>query len=195
MRGVPLDLTGKKFGQWTVLYKTDDPSHNGGSKWRCKCSCGTEHTVPSGNLVNGRSRRCTQCQYRRMCGEKSQSHRLSRVHYTPGTIHGGFKIIKLSHFKKTKRGHQAAMYLCECVNCGAMSYASPPKLHISRSTSSKGCKLCTSGSFKISDEDVKTIRSLYPSWTLDRIAKAFNVDQSHVSLLVNNKRRKRGNAV
>lgn len=65
-----IDLTGKRFGRWTVLKR--DPQnyyhitpHPDGSKtyssmprWICKCDCGTVKTVIGANLRNGLSRSC-----------------------------------------------------------------------------------------------------------------------------------------
>jgi len=54
-----IDLTGQKFGQWTVLSRT----HNIKSKisWYCQCSCGKIYIVEGGRLKNGRSTRCMEC--------------------------------------------------------------------------------------------------------------------------------------
>ena len=39
-----IDLTGKQFGHWTVLYR--DTTYNGAlSKWVCRCSCGKVKSV------------------------------------------------------------------------------------------------------------------------------------------------------
>lgn len=47
------DLTGKRFGKWTVLYKSKKPNY-----WHCKCDCGTERDVFRGNLTQGMSKSC-----------------------------------------------------------------------------------------------------------------------------------------
>lgn len=46
------DLTGQRFGRLTVI------SYSGGSKWRCRCDCGSETTVLSGNLTSGHTTSC-----------------------------------------------------------------------------------------------------------------------------------------
>ena len=43
------DLTGKVFGQLTVLNRTDN-AEDGHSRWVCLCSCGKETIVQSNNL-------------------------------------------------------------------------------------------------------------------------------------------------
>lgn len=52
-----VDLTGKQFGRWTVINRTDkyvghDPL------WKCVCICGNEKEVTGGNLRGGRSTSC-----------------------------------------------------------------------------------------------------------------------------------------
>ena len=53
-----VDLTGQRFGAWTVL---EDSGNRGGGRnilWNCVCDCG-EHRLVSGNsLRNGRSTSC-----------------------------------------------------------------------------------------------------------------------------------------
>lgn len=65
-----VDLTGRKFGRWTVLYKDSDRikekhknnKENGSSNsviyWICECECGNKGSVDSGNLKSGVSRSC-----------------------------------------------------------------------------------------------------------------------------------------
>ncbi|MBR1454368.1 MAG: hypothetical protein IJ593_06960, partial [Lachnospiraceae bacterium] len=46
------DLTGRQFGEWTVIRYADN------SKWVCKCSCGEIREVWKQDLINGRSKCC-----------------------------------------------------------------------------------------------------------------------------------------
>lgn len=61
MLGFPMnaiDLTGRKFGRWTVLEKTSLPNQ-GQSRWRCACECGTiKDDVMYGTLTRGGSKSC-----------------------------------------------------------------------------------------------------------------------------------------
>src|SRR5438445_111104 len=52
-----IDLLGKKFGFWEILNR-DPNSKTGQSIWICKCICGTEKSVHSSLLRNGRSKSC-----------------------------------------------------------------------------------------------------------------------------------------
>lgn len=50
-----VDLTGKQFGEWTVL------SYFKNSKWHCKCSCGNERYILTNILNSGQSQSCGKC--------------------------------------------------------------------------------------------------------------------------------------
>lgn len=52
----PLQLTGKIFGNWTVLAKSKIPR-----KWLCECSCGTKYEVLGYHLLSGASKQCRNC--------------------------------------------------------------------------------------------------------------------------------------
>lgn len=51
-----IDLTGRKFGQWTVKSRAE--SKKGNVYWNCICSCGTQKVVQGGTLKNGDSISC-----------------------------------------------------------------------------------------------------------------------------------------
>lgn len=51
------DLTGLKFGRWTVLERAGSNKH-GRAMWRCICECGNEKAVDSRCLLIGSSRSC-----------------------------------------------------------------------------------------------------------------------------------------
>lgn len=59
--GVLQDLTGQKFGLWTVLERGETRHYKGGGQavcWRCQCACGTIKTVPGRDLKSGASQSC-----------------------------------------------------------------------------------------------------------------------------------------
>ncbi len=58
--GKSIDLTGQKFGEWTVL-KRSEKATSGNYKWLCRCSCGTEKDVDGNSLRSGKSTKCRQC--------------------------------------------------------------------------------------------------------------------------------------
>lgn len=52
------DISGKKFGHWTVLYKTNKRNSGGAIYWHCKCDCGIERDILGSSLRNGFSLSC-----------------------------------------------------------------------------------------------------------------------------------------
>ena len=60
-KGDCMDLTGRKFGRWTVLERAE-PKHNKKGcvegRWRCRCDCGVERIVLQASLVSGKSKSC-----------------------------------------------------------------------------------------------------------------------------------------
>jgi hypothetical protein len=54
-----IDITGKRYGRWTVLSQAPrDPRKGGDAEWRCRCDCGTESVVRSSCLRTQESRSC-----------------------------------------------------------------------------------------------------------------------------------------
>ena len=59
--GHPKDLTGMKFGNWTVLYRAEDVIRPNGSRaimWMCECECGTIRPVSAYALLYGTTKSC-----------------------------------------------------------------------------------------------------------------------------------------
>lgn len=55
------NLTGSKFGLWTVTGETTLRSKSHNKMLLCKCSCGIEKPVDFRTLINGQSRGCVKC--------------------------------------------------------------------------------------------------------------------------------------
>lgn len=51
-----IDLTGKKFGRWTVVRFVENRKAK--LMWQCRCDCGTERLVHGGNLRKGLTISC-----------------------------------------------------------------------------------------------------------------------------------------
>lgn len=51
-----LDLTGKRFGRLIAISKAE--SRNSKTYWLCKCDCGVEKEIQTGNLTSGATRSC-----------------------------------------------------------------------------------------------------------------------------------------
>ena len=65
-----IDLTGKQFGEWTVISfdKTQKRNKEYKTFWNCRCSCGTEKSVSSKNLRFGKSTNCG-CVRKKKCSK------------------------------------------------------------------------------------------------------------------------------
>ena len=55
-KGTALELTGQRFGRWTVIKRVENRKRK--TYWLCRCDCGKESVVKGGNLTNGLSRSC-----------------------------------------------------------------------------------------------------------------------------------------
>jgi hypothetical protein len=58
------DLTGLRFGWWTVQHRV--PDRSGSVRWRCRCHCGVERDVTGESLRYGRSKSCLSCRWKRV---------------------------------------------------------------------------------------------------------------------------------
>ena len=65
----PVNLTGKKFGNLTVLERSENK--NGRTFWKCRCSCGKIKIVCYTNLVYGKAKSCG-CLRQKQCREIGQ---------------------------------------------------------------------------------------------------------------------------
>lgn len=68
------DLTGREFGRWVVVEKIG--FRNRRTWWFCKCQCGTQRAVRSGNLTSGKSLSCG-CLQKELAGKQFRTHGLS----------------------------------------------------------------------------------------------------------------------
>ncbi|XJS09828.1 hypothetical protein ACF3NG_06690 [Aerococcaceae bacterium WGS1372] len=93
---------GDKFGEWTVLKKSDKSSHH-----TCECSCGVVKDVANTDLLNGVSR---------SCGHAKVTHNI-QSHYkrTDKKILGN----TFGHWTPLERVNKSGQskYLCKC-SCG-----------------------------------------------------------------------------
>lgn len=106
-----IDLTGQKFGMWTVL------EYLGNQYYLCRCQCGTERKIYSGNLRDGKTKSCG-------CINKENL--------------SGRKIGKLTILKKLPMKKSYVQYECVC-DCGTRFITSAFAL---KSPYEKCCKNC-----------------------------------------------------
>jgi hypothetical protein len=71
-----IDLTGHKYNLLTVVCRTDQKTKNGQWRWLCKCDCGGETALNTGNLRYGRTKSCGCLQKRK--GEEAPAYRHGR---------------------------------------------------------------------------------------------------------------------
>jgi len=55
-----IDITGQKFGDWTVLKRASN-GKNRRTRWLCRCDCGKEQIITSSDLRAGKSKGCQSC--------------------------------------------------------------------------------------------------------------------------------------
>lgn len=53
------NLTGQRFGKWTVINRALNRKHI--SYWICQCDCGNIHEVQGNNLKSNKSKQCQSC--------------------------------------------------------------------------------------------------------------------------------------
>ncbi len=104
------DLTGKIFGNLTVLEKETKTHSYGGNWWRCRCSCGNIYSTPASLLATGK---------RTHCGCKQQKN-------TSMNDISGQKFYRLTALYPTEerdsRGSVIWHCICECGNEIDISY-------------------------------------------------------------------------
>lgn len=76
--GKLIDLTGMKFGRWTVLEKAPPAPNSGGAYWICKCDCGTVRPVNSQSLRNGETKSCG-CYHYESLSNNTRTHGKSKT--------------------------------------------------------------------------------------------------------------------
>lgn len=106
-----IDLTGKRFGRYTVL------SHVRGQYWLCRCDCGTEKTLCSTNFTKSKEAMCLDCTNK------------SRIIDLTGQRFGSWTVI--SHVKSKS-------WLCRC-DCGTEAICSANNLKSGGSTKCRKC--------------------------------------------------------
>lgn len=105
-----LDLTGKVFGDLTVLDRDDQKHNHGGVWWKTRCTCGAEYTVPGTLLVNGRRTHCG-CK----AGPRGQHRDITGERFGRLTAVGPTK-------ERDKKGYVIWHCKCDCGNEIDVSY-------------------------------------------------------------------------
>lgn len=80
-----IDLTGQKFGRWTVVRRSTN-TRQGQTRWLCLCECGSEDIVVSVVLRDGRSQSCGCLKSEKTIG-RSRKHGHSHAGRISPTYH------------------------------------------------------------------------------------------------------------
>ena len=141
--GACIDLTGKSFGELTVLSKTDRRSQSGGVYWLCKCSCGNTKEVSGATLRNGRSISCGCVRRKNL----EIGRGLNFVDCT-GKTFGKLKVIRRVEDKIINGRRACVQWECEC-ECGNRTFVLASNLANGNSQSCGFCANNSHGNIKI----------------------------------------------
>ncbi|MBR0536440.1 MAG: hypothetical protein IIX14_08695 [Clostridia bacterium] len=102
------DMTGSKFGKWTVLKRdlSGDSNSKRGARWICQCDCGTIRSVLGYSLRTGKTTSCG-------CQRANKSKHSSKNESLIGKKFGFLTVIEID---KEKKG-SGVFWKCIC-DCG-----------------------------------------------------------------------------
>lgn len=158
---VPQDLTGQRFGRWTVIRRAKQDKHYN-TWWDCVCDCGTTRMILGGRLRNGNSRDCG-C----ILKERQAQDIAALI---------GLRFGRLIIVSDAGRHHHAKRVLCQC-DCGERVVVRVEHLG-NGVTTSCGCfaREATSKRTRIADGEA-AFNTLYTSYrtTAVRRGRAFDL--------------------
>lgn len=103
-----IDLTGKKFGRFTVIKREKNNSH-GQAMWECECECGKRKVVAGYNLRNGNSQSCG-CLKNELIAEKGKQNAVDLTNKRFG------KLVAIEPTEKRSNTHIVWKLKCDCGN-------------------------------------------------------------------------------
>jgi hypothetical protein len=71
------DRSGRRYGKLVVIKKSDKPGGSGRTSYVCRCDCGAEKEIRSGNLDSGRVKSCG-CLRSQVCGDIHRKHGMAK---------------------------------------------------------------------------------------------------------------------
>lgn len=145
------DLSGRRFGRWTVLERTPG---EGASRWRCRCQCGAERDVLERNLKSGASLSCG-------CLTRERVRKANRIDLT------GARFGRLTALREAPAEGGSA-WECRC-DCGRECVV-PTKLLRSGKRTSCGCdsRRGKARTQDIAGKKFSMMTALYPTEQRDR---------------------------
>lgn len=121
------DLSGKTYGDWTVLSRADGEFDI--PYWNCQCKCGYDKIVSGSSLRKGGSKSC------RLCSVKKQK-RPKGLKSAPDLI--GKKFNNWTVIQKEQSRYGKSRWLCKC-KCGIEKIVTGQSLMNGSSTKCVGC--------------------------------------------------------
>ena len=107
------DLTGQKFGRLTAIKPIENHTNSNGksmmTKWLCRCDCGNECNVQSGNLLSGHTLSWG-------CYNKEQAAKRSLINLVGQRV-GRLTVLERVENEITSSGNSVVMWRCLC-DCG-----------------------------------------------------------------------------
>lgn len=124
-----IDLTGQRFGNFTVIKRSEEKDTDNQIKWLCQCDCEKFDIVRGYNLRNGISKSCG-------CLKTKENDYISK------------KFGKLTVIKRAEKTNKSrdSYYLCVC-DCGKERVVRGSELKNGKATSC-GCSIKTHGKSK-----------------------------------------------
>lgn len=122
------DLVGKTYGELTVIRRSTKEEKPKGIFWLCKCSCGNESFVNTGNLNNGHITSCWKCGH-----NKSGKHK--RIDLV-GQKFGKLTVLEMIY--PDREVSNTVYCKCKC-DCGNITMIPQGGLRSNRKTQSCGC--------------------------------------------------------
>jgi hypothetical protein len=119
----PKEMTGKKFGKWTVI-KKDTNRTTPAVKWICECECGKLKSILGTTLRMGKSLSCKECWYRKYSLNKSSNYL--------GKINDEWEIIEVP-LRARENG------IVRCIKCGNNKSV---RLNVYMKKNSPKCNMC-----------------------------------------------------
>ena len=147
------NLTGQQFGEWTVLHRDIEheaqlkqkTGHSSCAYWVCQCKCGKVQSIPSGNLLQGKTHMCNKCS---SIYANSSQYLPHKNNYTKLNLIGQ-RFGKLKVIDKCEPSEGKTKWRCIC-DCGNVVSVIGSKL-ISGHTRSCGCLQKESARQKVID--------------------------------------------
>lgn len=105
MANKKLDLTGQRFGRWTVLYPAEPRISSSGrvkNYMHCRCDCGTERDVYVSSLTTGESLSCGCYFLDRMTNDLT------------GQTFGRLTVVRQGEGKISSGGNKRTTWICTC---------------------------------------------------------------------------------